>query len=353
MHPAWSPPQERFFLSLAPKVRWGYDKATPNWGLKEEVIRLAAYVTLPVNKYNYLFLDIDEDEAGAFWLEESLPQPTFITVTPESGHAFYGYELATPVTRRLKGGACWVSGKALEYFEAINAAYQKRLCADVGYSGWNGKNPLSDRWALHTHWYDRRYSLDELAKHVNLESRWERQRRPTNFEAPTSSNRRLFDAGSLWSYRKVKCHTNKAAFQIAILEFLEKYNRSVIAPDHGKPEPSANVQGMARSIAAYSWKHRNAAWMAECRKDRKKLGLGRICSNLTFSERQEEIRARQEAGALYANVERKAKTVEKIKGAVLAILARGEKVTISGVAKEAELSRLTVRRHKQAMGEGW
>jgi DNA invertase Pin-like site-specific DNA recombinase len=110
---------------------------------------------------------------------------------------------------------------------------------------------------------------------------------------------------------------------------------------------------MARKIAAYSWKHRNAAWMAECRKDRKKLGLGRICSNLTFSERQKEIKARQEAGALYANAERKAKTAEKITGAVSAIQARGEEVTITGVAKEAGLSRLTVRRHKTVIGEGW
>lgn len=352
MHFAWSPPQERFFSSLAPKVRWGYDKATLHWDFKENVIHKAAYITLPVNKHYYLFLDIDDKGAGAFWIEENLPQPTFIIVTPENSHAFYGYELATPVIRRLKDGACWVKPGPIEYFETIRDAYQKALCADRGYNEWNGKNPLSDRWESHTFWNDRQYSLDELAKHVSLASKWER-RKPTNLEVPASPNARLFDAGRLWSYRNVKCHTDKAAFQDAILDFLGKYNRSVIAPEYGKPEPMANIRGMARSIAAYSWKHRNASWMAECRKDRKKLGLGRICSNLTFSERQEEIKARQEAGALYANVERKAKTVEKIKGAVLAILARGEKVTISGVAKEAELSRLTVRRHKQAMGEGW
>lgn len=348
MHPAWSPPQERFFSSLAPKVRWGYDKATPNWGLKEEIIRLAAYVTLPVNKYNYLLLDIDEEGAGAFWLKEDLPQPTFFTVTPESGHAFYGYELATPVIRPLQERACWVSGNALEYFEAIRAAYQRRLCADVGYSGWNGKNPLSDHWAPHTHWYDRQYSLDELAKQVRLVSKWE-SRKTTNLEVPASPNARLFDAGRLWSYRNVKCHTDKATFQDAIFEFLEKYNRSVIASEYGKPEPVANIRGMTRSITTYSWKHRNASWMAECRKDRKKLGLGRICPNLTFSERQEEIKARQEAGALYSNTERKNRSIEVIQAAVVLLKGRGERLTVAAVAREAGVSRPTVYAHKHLL----
>lgn len=348
MYSSLSPPQKRFFLSLAPKVQWGYDKATTNWSRKEGVIGVAAYVTLPVNKHNYLFLDLDYEGAGAAWLEESLPQPTFVTVTPENGHAFYGYELLTPVVRRLKDGACWVKPGPIDYFEAIRDAYQKVLCADRDYSEWNGKNPLSEKWKPHTLWYDRQYSLDELAKHVRLVSKWER-RKAINLEAPTSLNTRLFNAGRFWSYRNVKCHTDKAAFQGAILDFLEKYNRSVIAPEYGKPEPTANIRGMARSITTYSWKHRNAAWMAECRKDRKKLGLGPICPNLTFSERQEEIKTRQEAGALYSNSVRKSQSIEVIQSSVALIKKRGERLTVAAVAREAGVSRPTVYAHKHLL----
>jgi len=348
----WSPEQQRFVDSLPPLLRYGSNKVTARWGRKEDVIHIAAYVCLPVNKHNYLLLDLDYEDAGAAWLDESLPQPTFIIVTPESGHALYGYELATPVIRRLKAGACWVSGRAIEYFEAIRSAYQKSLCADVGYSEWNGKNPLSDRWAPHTHWHNRRYSLDELAKHVHLESTGKRKRKSINLEAATSPNARLFEAGRLWSYRNVKCHSDKAAFQNAILKFLEQYNASIITPEYGNPEPDCNVHGMARSIASYSWKNKDASWMAECRKDRKKLGLGRICPNLTNEERREEKKARQEAGALYANSERKNRSIRAIQTAVEALNERGDRPTVAAIAREAGVTRPTVYAHKHLLGEG-
>jgi len=345
----FTPPEERFLACLPPRVRWGYDKATPYWGAKDEIIQQAAYVTLPVNKYNYLFLDLDDQGAGAFWLDESLPQPTFITVTPENSHAFYGYELTTPVIRRLEDGACWVKSGPIEYFEAVRAAFQNRLCADVGYSEWNCKNPLSGRWKPHTHWYDRQYSLDELAKHVSLASKWERRKQKVKGRGITSPNARLFDAGRLWAYRHVRCHPDKAVFEGAVFDFLDSYNRNVIAVDYGKSEPASNVHNMALSVSKYTWKNRNEAWMADCAKERGKLGLGRICPNLTQDERREEVKARQEAGALFVNAERKAKTFDKIIHAVSEIRSQGERVTVAGVARKAKVSRPTVYGYKHLL----
>lgn len=306
-------------------------------------------MTLPVNKYSYLFLDLDDKGAGAFWLDESLPQPTFITVTPENGHAFYGYELNTPVIRRLKDGACWVKSGPIEYFEAVRAAYQNKLCADVGYNEWNCKNPISSRWKPHTHWYDRQYSLDELAKHVSLASKWERREQKRKVRDITSPNARLFYAGRLWAYRHVRCHPDNAEFEGAVFAFLDSYNRKVIAVEYGKSEPASNVHSMALSVSKYTWKRRNESWIADCAKERGKLGLGRICRNLTHDERQEEIKARQGAGALYVNTERKAKTADKIMGAVTEMQSQGERITVAGVARKAQVSRPTVYDYKHLL----
>lgn len=345
----FTPPEERFLACLAPKVRWGFDKSTPYWGAKGEIIRQAAYVTLPANKQYYLFLDIDNEGAGAFWLEENLPQPTFFIVTPENGHAFYGYELATPVIRRLKDGACWVRSGPIEYFEEVRAAYQKKLCADAGYSEWNCKNPLSSRWREHTHWYARRYSLEELAKHVTLVSKWERKKQKAKARDITSPNAKLFEAGRLWALRNVKCHPQKIDFEGAVFDFLDSYNRNVIAVEFGKGEPASNAHNMARNVSKYTWKHRNEPWVADCSKERGKLGLGRICPNLTHNERQEEVKARQGAGALYVNTERKAKTAGKIMGAVSEMQSQGERITVAGVARKAKVSRPTIYEYKHLL----
>ncbi|CCH49854.1 protein of unknown function [Pseudodesulfovibrio piezophilus C1TLV30] len=342
----WTPPERRFFEYLLSKLQWGHGKATPYWGYKGKVIHKAPYVGLPTNVHNYLLLDLDEEGAGCRWLEESLPHPTFVVVTPGNLHALYGYELATPVIKP-NGNS---SVKAYEFFQAILAAYRHRLCADTGYNEFNCKNPLSDRWKKYTFWNDRKYTFDELQKHVELVSKGKRNRAKAEQPKPTSPDSLLFHVGQQWAYKNFKVSPDRDHLQNAIWEYLNGYNQDAIAVEFGKREPAANVLGKAKSIAKWVWKRRNESWLADYGKERGALGFSPICSQWTDEERAEETRARQSEGAYYAHGKRNQATRDKIKESVNQIFERGGTISISSVAREANLSRLTVRRNKELLG---
>ena len=336
--------QRRFFESLPVRLRWGHDKATPGWGTRDRIIRTAAYVELPTNKWHYLILDIDHPGAGAFWYNEGLPEPTINIRTPENGHALYFYELAVPVLRPINGGASWLSRRALEYFANIRAGYIKALCADPGYTTFSCKNPLSATWSPSTLWHERRYTLDELAKCVEVPSSTRRIRR-IRPEDCTSPHSRMFHAGRQWAVEHVGDFDTLGSFETTLHAYLEGYYDDEVRPGLEHEIGSHLIASQVKKIARYTWDRRDTSWLRDERKRRGALDLPPVCHRLSEEEREAEVAERQRLGARYANEERKRRTQEAVLSAMDQLRQAGKPVTKSGVAALAGVSRQTLHRY--------
>jgi len=111
-----------------------------------------------------LRFDIDTEGGGAAWIEAELPAPNLVIINPRNGHAHLIYLLGGWVqtdfsdSRRLK---------VVRYAAAIERAYTAALGADPAYTGRFQHNPLSDAYVTKIG-RDAPYSLDELARYVDL-----------------------------------------------------------------------------------------------------------------------------------------------------------------------------------------
>ncbi len=139
-----------------------------------------------------LRFDIDTEGGGAAWIEAELPAPNLVVVNPRNGHAHLVYLLGAWVqtdfsdARRLK---------VVRYATAIEHAYTAALGADPAYTGRFHHNPLSDAYVTKIG-RDAPYSLDELARYVDLNEPARKKNPPTGI----GRNVEIFDRLRRWAY---------------------------------------------------------------------------------------------------------------------------------------------------------
>ncbi len=139
-----------------------------------------------------LRFDIDTEGGGAAWIEAELPAPNFIVINPSNGHAHLIYLLGAWVqtdfgdSRRLK---------VVRYAAAIERAYSAALGADTAYAGRFHHNPLSCAYVTKIG-REAPYSLDELARYVDLTAPPQKKSPPTGI----GRNVEIFDRLRRWAY---------------------------------------------------------------------------------------------------------------------------------------------------------
>jgi len=139
-----------------------------------------------------LRFDIDTEGGGAAWIEAELPAPNLVVINPSNGHAHLIYLLGAWVqtdfgdSRRLK---------VVRYAGAIERAYTAALGADPAYTGRFQHNPLSDAYVTRIG-RDAPYSLDELARYVDLNEPILKKNAPTGI----GRNVEIFDRLRRWAY---------------------------------------------------------------------------------------------------------------------------------------------------------
>jgi len=139
-----------------------------------------------------LRFDIDTEGGGAAWIEAELPAPNLVVINPSNGHAHLIYLLGAWVrtdfgdSRRLK---------VVRYAAAIERAYTAALGADPAYTGRFQHNPLSDAYVTRIG-RDAPYSLDELARYVDLNEPALKKNPPTGI----GRNVEIFDRLRRWAY---------------------------------------------------------------------------------------------------------------------------------------------------------
>lgn len=120
------------------------------------------YVELnPPAHVHWIIIDCDHAEVGR-WKRLGLPEPSFITVTPETQRHHVVYRLTTPVCRSAAA-----HDKPLRFLQGVALTLRQVLGGDPNYVGLLTKNPLHPCWQTLRPERMPRYSLQELAAAVN------------------------------------------------------------------------------------------------------------------------------------------------------------------------------------------
>lgn len=120
--------------------------------------------------FQWLVFDIDDPQAIFAYHDKNAPRPQLIIKNPQNGHAHYCYKLSEKVG--LWGNS---SQKAINYLKAVYHALERKLGADMGYSGNLIKNPTHSDWLTYTTGAKKSYSLGELAEWLDLTEQPKRQ----------------------------------------------------------------------------------------------------------------------------------------------------------------------------------
>lgn len=190
----------------------------------------------------WLIFDLDYPGAAFAWEKADLPPPSLTVINPENAHAHLFYGLTTPI-----GMSEAARDAPIRYAAAVQAAYQAKLCADLGYAGLIAKNPFHDDWR--SIWVQHLYDLGELAEYVDLP----KQRPQHESMLGLGRNCILFDELRAWGYRWVREYKrNDAAayhWHRAVLGQAEKLNVFNV------PLPFSEVRAIAKSVAKWTWRH--------------------------------------------------------------------------------------------------
>jgi len=199
-----------------------------------------------------LRFDIDTQGGGAAWIEAELPAPNLVVVNPRNGHAHLVYLLGAWVQTDFSDARRF---KVVRYAAAIERAYTAALGADPAYTGRFQHNPLSDAYVTKIG-RDAPYSLDELARYVDLNE-------PTRKKSPPigiGRNVETFDRLRRWAYVAV------ADWRIGTYEAwcgAVADRGGQIAADVGAESPrgplKANEVGhIVKSVARWVWERYSA-----------------------------------------------------------------------------------------------
>lgn len=149
----------------------------------------------PRTSVGWLVFDIDRDGAHEAAEQADLPEPTFVAVNRENGHAHLAWLLKTPVHRY--GTA---RQKPIAFLAGVERGMMRRLGADRSYGGLLVKNPLNAAWA--TEWRSPMpFTLESLDANLMRE---DKKRGPIAQEAGLGRNCTVFEELRERAYQDVR-----------------------------------------------------------------------------------------------------------------------------------------------------
>lgn len=195
----------------------------------------------------WLIFDLDYEGSAIAWERCNLPPPTYIAGNPGNGKAHIGYALAAPVCTSAAG-----RGHPVRYLSAIENAFMRKLRADVAFHGPLSKNPLHPAWRIWEPANAPTYELGHLAEYVSLPDRLPRRRS----EAGIGRNCSLFDDLAAWAYRSIRGFWQPGGEDLwrrVVRDKADEFNVFEV------PLGVAEVAGVARSVARWTWRHTTPA----------------------------------------------------------------------------------------------
>lgn len=219
----------------------------------------APYIQLnPPSHRAWLLLDVDHKGAASAWDDAGLPPPTFVAVNRKNGHAQIGYALAAPVCTTAAARLA-----PLRYFAAIEHAYTAKAGADFAFTGPLSKNPLHPLWQLWEPANAPIYELGLLAEFVKL------QTKPPPLPEGAGRNCDLFNGLRRWAYSAVRGFWRphgEEGWREAVRKQAEALNT------FAEPLGPGEVNGIARSVAKYTWRRLTPVGFREIQAERGRRG---------------------------------------------------------------------------------
>jgi hypothetical protein len=240
------PPEHNFFVSHLPYKPWCSDDLESGLVVRpmgQALTRRYLQHNSPAMVW-VLAQDIDRQVDDGYFERCGAPEPNCVVKNPSNGHAHALYYLAAGVCRTSAARI-----KPLRYLAAIERALCRQLRADPGYAGLVTKNPLHPAWQT-TVLHDRRYSLGDLAKHLDLRAVANDK---TYRESGLGRNVTTFDTVRVWSYRAVRDFWGPGGF--------ERWHKSVFAKvaevncQFPSPLPYSEIRAISKSISTWTWRH--------------------------------------------------------------------------------------------------
>jgi Replicase family/Primase C terminal 1 (PriCT-1) len=219
--------------------------------------------------------DVDRCDAYLAHRDAFIPEPTFIAINRQNGHAHCAILLAAPVTRVPFA----TRDAPLRFYSAVERGIARRIGADRAYVGLIAKNPLHPAWDVE--WRrDEPYSLEELADWLRFEDMRPDLSVKTTFGA--GRNVTVFDELRQIAYREVLPFKRSGS----MATWLDRCLRVATGLNQQFPTPLdySEVRAVVRSVAKWTWRNFTEQTFSKRQAHRSKLGHAKRSGNA--SERQ-------------------------------------------------------------------
>lgn len=221
---------------------------------RDKALGMRYIETAPLTVCNLLVADLDQVEYdNAVWHVqdrvydngEVLPEPNFVTVNRNTGHAHVAWWLSVPAT----------SLRTRSFADDVRRKLTGRLGADDFYTGQVMRNPLHE--GQETSWMrEDPYSLSSLADHFTARpSATDRRKRKAAHDPGEGRNVALFDRLRDYAYTwwRAAHDTGYAWFELGVEERARELNMELEVP-----LPHSEVRSIARSVSRWVWSNFNA-----------------------------------------------------------------------------------------------
>jgi len=213
-----------------------------------------AAVKFPIIQHNrstvkhWLVFDIDLPDAYFAAEEARLPDPNFIAVNRDNGHAHIGYRIDPPVSFYMESRR-----EPMKFFDAVDRGFTRRLRADRGYTGFLSKNPVHLKWE--TVWQAKLpYELSTLNDYLEPE---DKQLAPRQEDSPLGRNVTVFDGIRAIAYLEVLKFKKAKKSEGDFMEFIRDEAKAINATFWPSPLTDPEIRCLARSVSGWTWKHFN------------------------------------------------------------------------------------------------
>lgn len=320
-----------------------------------EVAASFPYIQINYPVIHYIVFDLDYAGSALAASDRDLPHPTLAVVNRENGHCHCMYELLKPLPRKH-------SRSTRLLLRDMTGAYGDILCADrcITTQRQLVKNPLHIQWdVMCSTGYGGVYTLSELAEYIPVE--WKlardntrkfcvtRDTRVRTFEEtynPISRNCSLFENGRYYAYSiACQCSCHEELYS-RVLERIDGLNEAEVPRYFQSKLPYAELRSIARSIASWTYNHRNS--FSEVNEGA--MGFPSMKGTVwTRGDYQREVRRRRRLAAKRTNEIRREATKRKIADAVEQCRGNGLEPSARVVSELSGVPLRTVYNYKELL----
>lgn len=279
---------------------------------------------------SWLIFDLDHANS-LIWEEAGLPPPNLVVRNRKNGHSHVYYAIV-PVCTSENGRSAPIS-----YMKAVYEAFALQLKADIEYSGGPVAKTPGHPWWETSEYHDHVYDLGELAETVELPQAKPWSKGPRLDDAAHSRHCILFERVRYYAYSIVNEERAAGTFQnfVRRLEAFAFNNNDFKAYGFAESLPLSSLRATVKSISRWTWdRYRGSA-----RCDRGAMAL----------PAEMPLQEKQRLAALRTHGMRQKSTESKVRAACRRLIAAGEQLRVTAVARVANISRQTITAYKHVM----